>query len=320
MSELLHKGMTLYHKTNRTPAVIIELDDKNIKIELSNEIAGEKELMLPITHMGEWLFYKEHEIDFPLDILATMSKYWACRNKKILKLCNEGNEDEESLGNNELSKIRQIVDARGIKDLVHFTRVENLASILKYGLVPVSLHEKMRIASIRNDERRIDSRLDCTSCSITFPNYRLFYRFRQSSEPRNWVVLVLDTDVLFSPDNKVYFCGTNAAGLLPRISNPEELRTALSFEEMFRDRVITNEEHRIIPRVALGIDDNYTTDPQAELLISGIIDSAYIKRIAFEEDVHITACEKDYGTTLDMSWCGVCPEFFAPRQDYGHWR
>ena len=85
---------------------------------------------------------------------------------------------------------------------MHFTRIDNLNSILKNGLIPVSIQQKMKIPSARNDEQRIDSKLDCTSCSITFPNYKLFYTFREYKFPGSgWVVIVLDKDVLFSPSN-----------------------------------------------------------------------------------------------------------------------
>ena len=46
-------------------------------------------------------------------------------------------------------KIKDIVARRKIEYLVHFTRIDNLNSILKNGLIPVSVQQKMKIPSIR---------------------------------------------------------------------------------------------------------------------------------------------------------------------------
>lgn len=91
----------------------------------------------------------------------------------------------------------------------------------------------MNIASINNDEQRFDLKLDCTSCSVMFPNYKLFYTFRKNKPGTKWVVLALDTDMIFLPNNIVYFCQTNAAAVFPQISEVYELCTTKSFENMF---------------------------------------------------------------------------------------
>lgn len=95
MLDYLRKGMTLYHKTNRTSAIILNFDDKNITIELSKEIANKKKLVLPITHVGEWLFYKECEVTLSVDVLGTMPQYLTYRNKKIVEGYNKNLERQK---------------------------------------------------------------------------------------------------------------------------------------------------------------------------------------------------------------------------------
>ncbi|NSL52777.1 DUF4433 domain-containing protein [Bacillus sp. P2(2020)] len=173
-----------------------------------------------------------------------------------------------SIKREQTDKIMEIVTRRKIEYLVHFTRIDNLTSILENGLIPVSMQQKMKIPSVHNDEQRFDSKLDCTSCSISFPNYKLFYTFREYKFPgSSWVVIVLDKDVLFSPLNITYFCQTNAAGVFPRISSAKELCTATAFENMFCNS-LTTKENKVIQRASLQINDCITTDPQAEILIS----------------------------------------------------
>ena len=175
--------------------------------------------------------------------------------------------------------------------------------------------------AIRNDEQRIDSKLDCTSCSIVFPNYKLFYTFREYKFPgSSWVVIVLDKDVLFSPSNITYYCQTNAAGVFPRISSAKELCTATAFENMFCDS-LTTKENKVIQRASLQISDYITTDPQAEVLISDAIDKKYIGCICFQKQPDIDEYITKYGTDLLEKYdYQIVPGFFDARKDYMFWK
>lgn len=221
---------------------------------------------------------------------------------------------------NQENGVREILDRRNIKFFVHFTRIENLSNILNNGLIPVSMQEKMRINSVHNDEQRLDSQLDCTSCSVTFPNYKLFYFFRKTKFPdAKWAIIVLNPDVLFSPDNIVYFCPTNAASVLPKTSNLDELCYAKSFEDMFK-QLITTKENKKIYRSSLKIADYMTTDPQAEILISDIIDKKHIFLICFRSETDYEFCIDIHGASLFNRFeIGILPELFSPRRDYAFW-
>lgn len=217
-------------------------------------------------------------------------------------------------------KIKAVIESRRIECLMHFTCVDNLSSILINGLVPVDTQQEKGIRSVRNDSQRVDSRLDCTSCSISFPNYKLFYKFRNMFSGLNWVVIVLNKEILFSPTNTVYYCQTNAASVLPRISDEKELCKASAFEKMFCDSLITQENKRI-ERTALEISDCMTTDPQAEILISGVIDKKYIKNIYFEkQDDMKTYIRNDEENLLSEYNHQVLPDYFKPRNDFRFWQ
>ncbi len=73
--------------------------------------------------------------------------------------------------------------------LVHFTRVANLPSILQHGLYPVSRTAEVGVAPVVNDELRLDGHRNATSLSIAFPNYRMFWKYRQENVGVDWVVL-----------------------------------------------------------------------------------------------------------------------------------
>jgi len=216
--------------------------------------------------------------------------------------------------------IRKIIKKRKIEFLTHFTRLDNLHSILQNGLVPVSIQQKMKIPSVHNDEQRIDSKLDCTSCSVEFPNYKLFYKFREYQFPRTrWVVVVLDKDVLFLPTNIAYYCRTNAAGIFPKIPRVKELCTANAFENMYLDSIKTR-DNKLILRESLQIDDSMTTDPQAEILISDIIDTNYIVCICFQKQQDVDHYIQQYGSEILNKYDHkIEPKFFGSRKDYESW-
>lgn len=225
-----------------------------------------------------------------------------------------------SIKRDQEDKIKEIVRRRKINYLVHFTRIDNLSSILERGLVPVSVQQKMKVFSVHNDEQRIDSQLDCTSCSVEFPNYKLFYTFKEQKFPgTSWVVLAIDKDVLFSPSNIMYYCETNAASVRPRISSAKDLCTAAAFENMFCDSFTTKD--KLIQRASLQIEDHLTTDPQAEILISDIIDKRYIACIYFQTQRDLNKyIAKNGKELLEQYNYKVDQNFYNPRKDYVFWQ
>lgn len=343
--ENLYEGMTIYHKTNKTKAQIISVNETNVTIELIREIAHKKILTLPITHIGEWLFFNDSDIELSIDLLSDNLDYLKYKNPKIMQAHNEKLERQRRsnpstegviksfnslfeklypaqetllrIKRNQENYVREIITKRKIEYLVHFTRIENLHSILLNGLVPVSIQGQMELPSLHNDEQRIDYKLDCTSCSIGFPNYKLFFKFRGEVYPNTrWVIIVLDKDILFSPTNIAYYYKTNAASILPRV----DLCTAKALENMFCE-FITTKNNKMINRNSLQIDDSYPTDPQAEILISGIINVKYIAGICFESQRDIN----DYiirngDNILNKFDYQIIPCLYEPRKDYRYWK
>lgn len=95
-------------------------------------------------------------------------------------------------------EIQRIAVEKKIPFLVHFTRFENVSSIMNNGLLPVSYAHGKGISPVVNDEIRLDGRLNGTSLSVSFPNGSLFYRFRNDKPDVSWVILAISTSV-FGP-------------------------------------------------------------------------------------------------------------------------
>ncbi len=215
--------------------------------------------------------------------------------------------------------IRKILEKRKIKHLIHFTRVENLESILQYGFVPRSMCKALDMQAICNDDQRLDGRIDCNSISVEFPNYRLLRGFQFRNQGAKWVIFKIDVEALFDISKEYGYYKTNAANSQFRSYECRYRSSVRDFEEMFCEDIEYNGTH--IRRKDLNIPDKYTTDPQAEILISGIIEPKFIRRICFAsfEDM------QDYKNTcrtkkLESFDYGVEPSLFGLRKDYTYWK
>jgi hypothetical protein len=236
----------------------------------------------------------------------------------MVRLIEENNPKKETLLELKIEqedKIREIVERRKIEHLVHFTRIDNLHSILQSGLIPRSMQQEFNLSSLINDEGRFESRLDCTSCSVAFPNYLLFHTFRECKFPGSrWAIIFLNIDILFSPSNIAYYYQTNAATANHRDTNTKELCSAQAFENMFCDSVMA--KNRFYKRTPQQIHDNWTTDPQAEVLISDVIDNKYIDGVCFQNQNDVDAYILSHGEEfLDRYTYGIILDFYKNRPD-----
>lgn len=170
-------------------------------------------------------------------------------------------------------KIKEFVALQGITNLVHFTKVENLPSIMQHGIIPFSLTEKMNIKPLTNDQLRLDGHLDGSSLSIGFPNHKMFYKYRQENHDIDWVVLGIQPSVLWTKD--CAFCRHNAADARINSKSLRELKSYESFIEMFSE--IEGYESRDSQKL-LSSDP---TDAQAEVLVFDIIEPEFFLGLAF---------------------------------------
>jgi hypothetical protein len=149
-------------------------------------------------------------------------------------------------------KFRPIIERRGIKSLFHFTRLENLPSILERGLLPQQDNEDVEM--MISDQKRFDGRLDCVSLSISFPNSEMFYLLRIKRYPDStWCVISLKPDILWSIP--CLFFSHNAAKF-PNAYRPS-FRTSEIFEGLFRGDTRPNSLPAALPT-------NVQTEVQAE--------------------------------------------------------
>lgn len=205
--------------------------------------------------------------------------------------------------------MRDIMRKKGIDRLYHFTQAQNLESIFRYGIMPRDVLESQKIVSYYNDEYRFDNCMDAVCTSIEFPNYKMFYKLRQDNPKTDWAVLRLDAYVMC--DFECAYCWTNA-GDATMYNEPLDNRMGVeAFLELFGNRC------GYPRRETLNIADWYPTNPQAEVLVFGIIPPDYIQDVYFKNHIELQRyC--DFIPNREMG--SVNYDVFAPRNDWKAWQ
>ena len=206
--------------------------------------------------------------------------------------------------------MKQAVISKGVKFLMHFTQESNIDSILKYGLLPKKeLSASVPVATV-NDSLRLDLRENMSSLSISFPNYKLFFKWRKApkNERVKWGVIVFNASILYHKE--CLFCQTNAANGLVSAEMEEHLKGVSAFYSLF------DEIEGKPSRQELGLDSYYTTDPQAEVLVKGIIEPEYITGLAFDDQI----LSEEYQRKYPAHQIKMDKELFRYRKDYMHWK
>lgn len=206
---------------------------------------------------------------------------------------------------NEQHSLGKIIKTRNIEHLVHFTNAKNIQSIMLNGIVPVKFHDELGIKSYINDYLRSDELTEATSLSVEFPNYKMFYKLRTENPYEDWAIIFVSSKVLL---NKLcLFCYDNASNPEIKSISPEKRTSKQMFSKMFEDL----EEYP--SRKKTKLKRYFTTSPQAEILISGIVEVEYIDKIVF---IDTKIKEKYHEYIPNFIKCEVIPEYFYAREDF----
>ena len=202
--------------------------------------------------------------------------------------------------------IEEIVLARGITTLFHFTRIDNLEPILLHGLMTTKEIELAEFFAVTNDQHRFDQ-TDAVCTTISWPNYKMWHSLKESDPDTDWILIALNASVLWERD--CAFCKTNAASATVSCIPLDRRRTLAAFNEMFEDF-----EHK--ERTKLGIPDNYSTNPQAEVLVMNGVPVEYIKSVVFKSQIlrdRYAAKYPELKTSLNR-------DYWYGRSDNKHWK
>lgn len=204
--------------------------------------------------------------------------------------------------------MKDAVKSKKIEHVWHFTRLSNLDGILSHGLINRQSILASGLPSEFNDDYRFDAQEDSICCSLGHPNYKMFYRLRQENPDSEWVVIVLKPSILWKKD--CAFCVTNAASNEVTCIPVDHRKGTVAFHALF------NEVVGKPPRSELGISDNCPTDPQAEVLVFGNVETKYIIGVVTQSkktEKELKAKYPDFDFLYHRA-------LFSARKDYQHWK
>lgn len=210
--------------------------------------------------------------------------------------------------------IDYLVNERKVKYLMHFTPIPNLSGISRYGIVPVDALPP-DVVPVRLDKDRLDNHLDYSSFSIAFPSYQQLYKKRLDHENLSFAVISIDIEALRDIEyQNIIYAYDNAAGSLMPL---DQLHGLEACKMMFREDAVDSKGN-CISRSDLHIPDYYTTYPQAEVMVRGIIVPQYIHEI---DVIDIQDREQAFNNLSDdlKSKVTVSGRYFCSRNDYQFW-
>lgn len=201
-----------------------------------------------------------------------------------------------------MSSIQDVLQRRGIKGLTHFTRLENLDSILMHGIVPRSylVNSATPINGILTDSLRLDGKDEYSCFSISFPNSQMFYHYRMKERSSKWVVIGLSAQVLVDKTESCLFYPQNAASKVMTDLEVDKFKGAKALEAMFSPFANTSKD---------------PVDVQAEVMISDVIEPKYIGLVIFNDRNKMDEYQRNYPELKKrFSYHSEGQGFFAQRQ------
>ncbi|MDO6537965.1 DarT ssDNA thymidine ADP-ribosyltransferase family protein [Alteromonas stellipolaris] len=199
------------------------------------------------------------------------------------------------------------VKSRDIDYVWHFTKIENVDSILANGLIPRATLEAQGAAVAYNDQYRIDGQRTANCLSIGHPNYKMFYSLRCQDSSQIWVVVAFKPEILWLKD--CAFCFENAASNNVAAIPIQNRKGVAAFRRMF-DPVAGKPN-----RETLKLPDDCPTNPQAEILVFDTIEPQYVEGVITPDKQTEQALKAKY-PNFDFLYHRA---FYSARLDYEYW-
>jgi len=188
-----------------------------------------------------------------------------------LQIENESPQPKEKI-KLDADRLKQFLQVKGITRLIHFTHVDNLDSIKKYGILPMEELLNKHLNVKINDSRKLrGDNMPYVSLSVTDPDIAMLELLLERNPENKFVILEIDPEVLYKEKR-----GNNKL-VNRKYSNMNALDPDAKISEhdmgiMFRKTVVRG--NAIIERKKHAM--NQTTCRNAEILYRGIILPKYI--------------------------------------------
>lgn len=172
-------------------------------------------------------------------------------------------------------EIQDIIEARDIEQLVHFTDIRNLQLIRKHGILSVSEMDRLGVKYYHNDSNRYDRRPNRISCSVTLHNKYVLEKFHKATQ-RDWILIYIDPMVCVHKNCKFFY--TNAANSIFQLPDyGTDLKSPKAFGMMFMNPVNVYSSYQERTFWRNSKPPNEPTDVQAEVMVKKRIPRKFLK-------------------------------------------
>jgi len=206
--------------------------------------------------------------------------------------------------------IRDSIARQGIGDVLHFTQLKNLPTILQYGLMSYTECDALKEIVYASDAARFCDRSVSVTVSSFYPK---MFEFKRKREDGPWVVLALEPRLLWELECNFY----------PRNLGTKEMKycrkkpnNGYAFDRMFEDCAPCGVQIGEGYREKIGLPRHLTTHPDAEIQVMEKIPAEWITGawVEDESDAHDIQALLD---KLPGSERDVMHRAFEPRWCYG---
>lgn len=222
------------------------------------------------------------------------------------------NENDLALWESELIKRKSIINNKQISEILHFTPLKHLSSILEYGVLSNEEISKKNLTSFQVDENRFDARPNFICTSVSFPNSSLL-RMKQYKYG-TFIIISISPEILLT--NVCLFAKSNAATTWYKKPSKYDSFPMLNKNESFLD-MFSRDDIRDKNR----IPKNFATDLQAEVLIYKKIPREFIKKIYCQsEEIKLNLLkELPDLKERESDFISINPKIFERRIDQDYW-
>lgn len=164
--------------------------------------------------------------------------------------------------------IAEVVNARKIAHVLHFTLLDNLPGILEHGLLSRSLLQQADYDVLASDVDRLDGAAAAISVSISCYYPKMFAAKRHRSGNAPWVILALDPRLLWK--SHCLFYRSSAVSRSTRYERGKRYG-GFALERLFEDCSVSMDERGTGFREVHGLPSSWPTFPDSEVQVMNSI-------------------------------------------------
>ena len=180
--------------------------------------------------------------------------------------------------------IRDSVIDRGIEDVLHFTQLKNLPTILKYGLMSYTECDKLTEDVFASDpDRYCDASVSVTASTF----YPKMFESKRRKEPGTWVILALDPRLLWDLECHFFPMNLGTREMKWLSESRRKTNNGFAFDSMFEDCAPCGVQNGKGYRDKIGLPYSLTTRPDAEIQVMSTIPAEWIRGAWVEDEKNV---------------------------------